>query len=298
MDFTIYKIRDIEQLNSRIKTLESLLHILAPHIDLASLPRTADQARSIVNSNWHHQTHSHQIQPHQSSDLQEILKSMIGLDLNQDDLELHDHSNKTSNHLNLSGEPNLTHLMSDHHRSIVERSSELHHFRHAAHQTHFPTPELAQELIEIYFLKIHPYEYILHKPEFLRHYRDGLANRDSSFAGLCYAIFANSSRFSNDPRTDPPLDGSTSNPNRQAAGALYGAASLSLLTPTTLPCTLFDLQAMAVLAYFFIGGCSPMSAWFALGMFLRRGMFISLLVLFYTKNQNQNQKHNDLLFLV
>ncbi|KAI9629790.1 hypothetical protein KEM48_012616 [Puccinia striiformis f. sp. tritici PST-130] len=40
---------DIQQLSSRIQTLEKLLTVLAPNLDLKSLPRTPEQARGIVN---------------------------------------------------------------------------------------------------------------------------------------------------------------------------------------------------------------------------------------------------------
>ncbi|KAG0141385.1 hypothetical protein CROQUDRAFT_663905 [Cronartium quercuum f. sp. fusiforme G11] len=158
--------------------------------------------------------------------------------------------------------------MANDHRSIAERCMERHHFCDAINEQHYPPPDLAKSLVELYFQKVHPYECILHRGEFMHHYNNGLAGRDCSFRALCYAVFAAASRFSSDCRVTPSID--RSNVDRQAAGALYAAASGSFITPITLPCTLFDLQTMAVLSYVLVGSCSPMTAWFSVGMYLRR----------------------------
>lgn len=285
--------RDVEQLNSKIKSLEKILKVLAPQLDLSSLPRTADQARTMANSNRINEpeTNAHtllkerMIKPDVGDPcyLHEVLTSMAQLHLssldyldNEDSLKANSATFPTRwERSDQSGEPDLAYLMTNDHRSIVERSMERQHFRHALGSHCYPPPDLAESLLHLYFQKVHPYEYILHQGEFMQDYKRGLAEHDASFRSLCYAIFAAASRFSTDLRVMPAMDGPQV--NRQAAGALYVVAAGTLLTPMSLPCTLFDLQAMAVLSYVLISTSSPTTAWFMVGMSLRRGEFETVL---------------------
>lgn len=278
---------DIEELDSKIRTLEDALRILAPDIDIhaGSLPRTADQARTMVNSRRLGrlkiipepalEEDTTQAKEALVSDYHRALQSMFELHLTP--VEYYDRfepdapsvTSKGCKSIDDSGEPDFASLMANDQRSISERCMERHHFLTAFEDRNYPPPDLATSLIELYFQKVHPHEYVLHKGEFMQNYNNGLARTDFSFRALCYAVFAAASRFSSDFRTTPPTD--HSNFDRQAAGALYGAASSVLITPFTLPFKLFDLQAMAVLSYFLIGTCSPMTAWFSVAKFLRRG---------------------------
>ncbi|KAH9822143.1 hypothetical protein DFH28DRAFT_443936 [Melampsora americana] len=277
---------DLEQLNAKIKVLEYALHKLAPDIDLSSLPRTADQARTMVNLSRSHRTEmdvncrpKKQVQPRYVFDrvasMEQMMRSMAQLQLPAgsylDQIESKGGSIPEGwEAIDDPGEPNHANLISNPERPISERSVECLHFRNLADEQYYPAPDLAESLIELYFQKIHPYESTLHQGAFMRHYKTGRAQLDCSFRALCYAIFASASRFSSDFRVAPPTDGALV--DRQAAGALYSAAVIPLLTPMTLPCTLFDLQAMSVLSYFLVGACSPMTAWFILGTFLRRAI--------------------------
>ncbi|KAH9822144.1 fungal-specific transcription factor domain-containing protein, partial [Melampsora americana] len=270
--------RDITQLNSRIKSLEKVLGILAPEIDLSILPRSAKQAHAIIDSRSrpdcrHPKTPTKILA---SSDATRVAQSNQAHNLmsqshtnSLDPSKGHDDTaNNWKRDDDLCKSPGLTYLMTDDACSVFERCTQLHHLRHAANDQFYPPNDLAESLIELYFQCVHPHECILHKGEFLRHYSQGVAQQDYSFRALCYAVFAAASRFSSDSRVTSPKEGTIA--ERQTAGALYGAASGFFITPMTLPCTLFDLQAMAVLSYFLIGSCSPMTAWFSVQLFLRR----------------------------
>lgn len=255
---------------------------LAPNIDLSSLPRTAEQARTIASSKGRSVAEHVPNQPiakadgTQVSDYHQVYRDMAELHLTPVEYLKEMGPNAPAavqtqwQSINESGEPDLESLMVNEQRSISERCMERRHFRTAADEQDYPPADLARSLIELYFTKVHPYECILHRGEFMQHYNNGLAQQDCSFRALCYAVFAAASRFSSDHRVFPPSDGS--NVGRQAVGALYGAASAAFITPVTLPCTLFDLQAMAVLSYFLISTCSPMTAWFSICIYLRRGL--------------------------
>ncbi|EGG02899.1 uncharacterized protein MELLADRAFT_109634 [Melampsora larici-populina 98AG31] len=240
---------DLEQLNARIRVLEYALHKLAPDIDLSSLPRTADQARTMVNSSRFNKPEMNvkcsPKEPIQSQSILDCLTSMEEMVQSMAQLQLPAGSyldqigSKGSSlpegweAIDDPGEPNHANLISNPERPISERWVECLHFRNLADEQYYPPPDLAESLIELYFQKIHPHEYILHRGEFMRHYKSGRAQLDCSFRALCYAIFASASRFSSDFRVAPPKEGALV--DRQAAGALYGAAVIPLITPLTLP---------------------------------------------------------------
>lgn len=279
--------REVYRMNSRIRSLEKVLKALVPNIDLNSLTPTQGHLQLATNlskpsgssrttvKNGPDST-TPQIESNGLCDLDQVFRSIAQLRITPtdylEDCQSVDVPARSApgrwEKPDGSGEPDLAYYMANENRSIVERTIEHHHYRSVPNESYYPPPDLAQSLIELYFEKVHPYEYILHKGEFMRIYNTALVQTDHAFRALCYAIFAAASRFSSDFRVATPLDGMKV--DRQAAGAVYAAASNALLTPYTLPCTLFDLQAMAVLSYFLIGTSSPMTAWFSTGVFLRR----------------------------
>ncbi|EGG02903.1 uncharacterized protein MELLADRAFT_90503 [Melampsora larici-populina 98AG31] len=279
--------REVHRMNTRIRSLEKVLKALVPNIDLNSLtfshehlqptldsPKLARSSQTTVKRVL--DSNTPQTESNALCDLDEVFRSIAHLRITPTDYLEHCQSGDIPvrsapgrwEKPDGSGEPDLAYYMANENRSIVERTIELHHYRSVPNEYYYPPPDLAESLIDLYFEKVHPYEYILHKGEFMRVYNTGLVQTDHAFRALCYAIFAAASRFSSDFRVAPPLD--DMKVDRQAAGAVYAAASNSLLTPYTLPPTLFDLQAMAVLSYFLIGTSSPMTAWFSTGGFLRR----------------------------
>ncbi|KAH9822146.1 fungal-specific transcription factor domain-containing protein [Melampsora americana] len=278
--------REVHRINSRIRSLEKVLKALVPNIDLPSLTLTHEHSQLTMNSSKPSSSSSlagksgaesttTQTESDALCDLDDMFRSIGHLHISPAEY-IEDCQSATIPVRSApspwekpdgSGEPDLVYYMTNENRSIVERTIELNYHRSVPNEHHYPPPDLAKSLIELYFEKVHPYEYILHKGEFMRAYDTGLVQTDNAFRALCYAVFAAASRFSSDFRVAPPLDGMKV--DRQAAGAFYAAACTSLITPYTLPSTLFDIQAMAVLSYFLIGTSSPMTAWFSTGVFFR-----------------------------
>lgn len=273
--------RDIAQLNLRIKSLEKVLGTLAPDLDLSILPRSQTQAQAIIDSLSRPDCHPPEVstsslspsdvtsgsesnQPHDLMSQSQTSPPMCSKGVDDTSSGANDREQDGDFRKSLE----VAHLMKNDTCSVFERCTQLHHLRHAANDQFYPADDLAESLIELYFQCVHPHECILHKGEFMRHYSQGLAQQDYSFRALCYAVFAAASRFSSDKRVTSSKEGHGA--ERQTAGALYGAASGFFITPMTLQCTLFDLQAMAVLSYFLIGSCSPMTAWFSVQLFLKR----------------------------
>lgn len=68
----------------------------------------------------------------------------------------------------------------------------------------FPPPDLADSLIDLFFLHINSQIPLFHRPTFERQWREGLQEKDAWFGCLCLSLFAVASRWSDDPRV---LDG-------------------------------------------------------------------------------------------
>jgi hypothetical protein len=70
-------------------------------------------------------------------------------------------------------------------------------------EEHFPPPDLARNLIDLYFAHVNSMFPMLHRPTFERSWSSGLHQRDIWFACLCMAMFSVASRWSDDPRVLP-----------------------------------------------------------------------------------------------
>lgn len=64
----------------------------------------------------------------------------------------------------------------------------------------FPPPDLARSLIDLYFSRLNIMYPLLHRPTFHKQWEEGLHREDVWFAALCMSVFANASRWSDDPR--------------------------------------------------------------------------------------------------
>jgi hypothetical protein len=64
----------------------------------------------------------------------------------------------------------------------------------------FPPLDLAQNLINLYFLHVNIHVPLLHRPTFDRQWRENLHHKNIWFAGVCVTLFAVASRFTDDPR--------------------------------------------------------------------------------------------------
>lgn len=64
----------------------------------------------------------------------------------------------------------------------------------------FPSRELAEELIDLYFTHVNVVYPLFHRPTFYDHWNEGLQHRDVYFTCVCMLVFAVASRWSTDPR--------------------------------------------------------------------------------------------------
>ncbi|KAF9793223.1 hypothetical protein BJ322DRAFT_1154669, partial [Thelephora terrestris] len=125
------------------------------------------------------------------------------------------------------------------------------HLTNPAHfpsvRDNFPSQDLAEDLIGLYFAHVNVVYPLFHRPTFYDHWNEGLQFRDVCFTSVCMLVFAVASRWSTDPRAlgepEPPEAGK---PLRyRKAGWHYFNATIQLFSrrrSILLPATLFELQ--------------------------------------------------------
>ena len=64
----------------------------------------------------------------------------------------------------------------------------------------FPSLDLAEKLISLYFTHVNVVYPLFHRPTFYDHWNGGLQYRDVGFTAVCMLVFAVASRWSTDPR--------------------------------------------------------------------------------------------------
>ncbi|GAW05408.1 hypothetical protein LENED_007268 [Lentinula edodes] len=119
----------------------------------------------------------------------------------------------------------------------------------------FPEPDLAEELIEHYFLHVNPLLSLLNQQIFLRQWRERLHNKDIWFSALSMCIFALGSRWSNDLRVIP-RDHTKSRLDWTKAGWDYFNVVISIhRARRSLLCTatLFEVQTFSLVAWYLRG---------------------------------------------
>jgi hypothetical protein len=107
----------------------------------------------------------------------------------------------------------------------------------------FPPPELANELINIYFTCVDPVFPILHRPKFLREWANQVQTKCAWFAAVSLAMFALASRWSNDPkviRSDERMREDGSLNWHRAGWGFFDTAFREC--PCTILCVQFDEQ--------------------------------------------------------
>ncbi|OAX39998.1 hypothetical protein K503DRAFT_715433 [Rhizopogon vinicolor AM-OR11-026] len=144
----------------------------------------------------------------------------------------------------------------------------------------FPPSDLADSLIDLFFLHVNSQCPLFHRPTFERQWREGLQEKDPWFACMCLSLFAVSSRWCDDPRV---LDGDEYDipeaelPDEeckwQRAGWKYfnmavdvHRDSLSLFHPPGL----FEVQTMSLLGMFLRGTAFHPVAWLFISIGLRK----------------------------
>ncbi|KAG0141397.1 hypothetical protein CROQUDRAFT_674140 [Cronartium quercuum f. sp. fusiforme G11] len=286
--------KDITDLYAKIESLEGVLTRIAPELDLNSLPRTAEQAQRLANvalsrsrpkptlsrsSNTHEPSTAPSQTRLDTESLDEAVDALASFSFSPGRY-LGSHSNlpffrQPSVAQVASYDPDLDSMIQDPSRSLAERLFELRHRSYRPSDANLPPPDLAHSLIALYFSRIQPFAMILHREHFLGLYGSGMINKDMSFKALCYAVFAAASPHSNDPRVLCTLP-DDEEPSLQTAGARYAAAAVTCISPVTLPCTLFELQTMAVLSNFYLAMGTPTTAWFLIGLWLRRAQDVGV----------------------
>lgn len=297
----------MEHLQARIRSLERLIHAVAPSIDLLNLPRLDQlKAMSQVKTLTHgaltgetHQDDDYQAQarlwsyspPEENNDTENPLVTPIWSSAHWTQPDNSPSSGKfvgitfeSAHYVGTNGVFSLPDSATNEARALIspsnQRSSELSPVdkiirnlfqqRILSTQHFYPEPDLEHHLLSLYFTNIHPLQPILHPPTFIQLHSAGLAQTDSSFRCLCLFAFALASRFSDDPRVMLDIDG-TPHSNRQIAGLRYCfSASCYLYRPIAMPASLYDLQAFVLLCMYSLGTVSPMSSWSIAGIGLQR----------------------------
>lgn len=251
---------------------------MLPGVDLAQLPRTLDQARTIVKAVRREQSFQLNEQDlygptldNEPEDTDKPDDPELAIDPNRYigphsalSLVAGSNANRDSNKVSMDA---TSQLDDDQSRSLVERLLEREHLRKRREDASFPPTDLAASLIDLYFRHIHRWDRIIHKPTFMQLYGTGAASTNPSFRALCYAVFAAASRFSDDPRV--LSDGQYGTVTKQGAGAVFGAASYLYASAPSVPWNLFDLQYAAVMSRFLISSSSPTTVWAMTGCWMR-----------------------------
>ncbi|KAG2150388.1 fungal-specific transcription factor domain-containing protein [Suillus clintonianus] len=143
----------------------------------------------------------------------------------------------------------------------------------------FPPPDLADSLINLFFLHINPQCPLFHRPTFERQWQEGLQETDPWFGCLCLSLFAVASRWCDDPRV---LDGHKGIPEAeipnedckwQRAGWKYFNAAVDVHRDSRSlfhPPGLFEVQTMSLLGMFLRGTAFHPVAWLFISTGLRK----------------------------
>ncbi|KAJ6613041.1 fungal-specific transcription factor domain-containing protein [Mycena sp. CBHHK59/15] len=134
-----------------------------------------------------------------------------------------------------------------------------------------PPPDLAAELIDLYFTRAHIYLPLLHRQTFDRNVETGVHHWDNSFAVIVLLVCAIGSRWSNDPRV---LSSPGPNGGGTAAGHLHcGWEWFNQVPPAGKHLfgqgTLYDLQYYCLAVHFLLGSSAPQACWMLVGVGLR-----------------------------
>ncbi|OAV92749.1 hypothetical protein PTTG_02536 [Puccinia triticina 1-1 BBBD Race 1] len=301
-------LREVEQQKRQIAQLEAVLIRLKPQIDLSSLPRTNDQAKTMANALQHatssealrlnhptslgpgHDTDSQHYNNHEEieedseeededddeedeeEDFQNMLQSLgecqLGscqlLDQSKDPSSSHEHDRAHPFEA-----PDPADQDPDDQNATFIRQFCQNYYRGMSDET-WPAEDLAEKLIATYFETVHPYPPIIHEHQFRKDYHAGMAERDSGFKSLCYAVFAAASPHADDPRVLYAAHSDNPHP-RQSAGALFAYASLA--GDTNYPLfDLFGLQSAAIMSYYMMTMSNPRHTFALVVEFLRRAV--------------------------
>lgn len=270
--------REIEQLNLRIRTLEKLLTVLAPSVDLESLPTTDEPHPTKVGLALSENRGTLQdriLFNDESSDHEELYNVLRLLaDFRISPKHYQDFGLKPSKPFSVVHSffpelnPATLRLAPRFGPSPLELVMEKFESSLCSVSNQLPPMDLADSLILLFFDKVNIFERVVHRSEFTKFYNRGYAETDRSFRALCFAIFACGSQFSYDSRVMLTSQNGTLRP--QTAGASFFVTSMTLVSTSPSPCKLFDLQAIAVFTWAAQVLCSPPTVWSLIGIYTRK----------------------------
>ncbi|KDR75839.1 hypothetical protein GALMADRAFT_68653, partial [Galerina marginata CBS 339.88] len=130
----------------------------------------------------------------------------------------------------------------------------------------FPPPDLADNLVELYFRHSNSIFPLLHRPTFNRQWQERLHHRNIWFTCVCLSIFAIASRWCHDQRVLPEkstlADGNT---GRRITGQIHRVRR-SLFHPASL----FEVQTFTLMAMYLRGGATYPAAWLIVSTGIRK----------------------------
>ncbi|KAJ7650987.1 fungal-specific transcription factor domain-containing protein [Roridomyces roridus] len=133
----------------------------------------------------------------------------------------------------------------------------------------YPPRDLLNQLVELYFTKVHPTFPILHSNSFRKDITDGLHLTDTKFGAVVLAVLALASRHCDDPRV--MVNGAT-----LSSGWPF-VAQVRIL-PDLLEPVVYDAQFYSLMTLYSLGGSTPHLLWMYLGLAVRviqyRGHYI------------------------
>ncbi|KAF7965830.1 hypothetical protein HWV62_41248 [Athelia sp. TMB] len=144
-----------------------------------------------------------------------------------------------------------------------------------------PSPDLASDLIGLFFANINLQFPLLHRPTFQRNWDAGLQLQDAWFSCLCLLVFAAASRWSDDVRVFPIEDDETleEDARKRKAGHNFFEPTLAIYqgSPSvSTPASLHELQSHAALALFLRGTSDMPLAWTRVGIALRKAQDLGI----------------------
>ncbi|KAJ3514274.1 hypothetical protein NLJ89_g2464 [Agrocybe chaxingu] len=128
----------------------------------------------------------------------------------------------------------------------------------------FPEPDLARELVELYFDNFNLDVPLLHRPSLERSIRDGLHYTDEGFADVYLLVCALGARFSSDPRV--LFDGVDS---RHSAGWKWFNQVELCQVPFLGTPSLYNIQAYCLTILFMHFATVPQAVWLLIGVAIR-----------------------------
>ncbi|KAJ3502010.1 hypothetical protein NLJ89_g9078 [Agrocybe chaxingu] len=128
----------------------------------------------------------------------------------------------------------------------------------------FPDPDLAKELISLYFKHVNVDIPLLHRPSFERSARDGLYYTDEGFADIYLLVCALGARFSSDPRVR--LDDVVS--HHSAGWRWFNQLDSWKESYVSMP-SLYGIQSYCLSILFIQFSTAPQCVWLLIGVAIR-----------------------------